>query len=135
MHLSYHALAVPGARAKKSPQQRARGRALRNYTRAGCVPRMRNATLLRPSSTVAPAERGSNGTRPDRPPLYFPAGDSSREMGQLFNLRRRPGYYNAAEKAALLRRGKQSPHDELFVDFAGSAVNVRLTAADIQLAV
>jgi len=55
-------------------------------------------------------------------------------MGHLFNLRRRPGYYNAAEKAALLRRGKQPPHDELFVDFAGSAVNIRLTAADVRLA-
>jgi hypothetical protein len=96
---------------------------------------MRNASLLRPPASDAAGVTDSHVDRPSRPHLFRPEGAGSpREIGQLFNLRRRPGYYNADAKAALLRRAKQPPHDELFVDFTGSQAQIALSAADILLA-
>jgi hypothetical protein len=40
------------------------------------------------------------------------------DLTRLFDLCQKPGYYNAAAKAALLRRTKSAPHDELFVAFS-----------------
>jgi hypothetical protein len=52
----------------------------------------------------------------------------------LFDLRRPPGYYNSAEKVALLRRAKGQPHDELLVDFGGHEVSIGLKAVGLLLA-
>jgi len=48
------------------------------------------------------------------------------DLKTLFDLRQKPGYYNAAAKAALLRRAKPAPHDELFVDFSRAQCHVEL---------
>jgi hypothetical protein len=48
-------------------------------------------------------------------------------------LQRAPGYYNEAEKVALLRRAKRPPHDELLVDFHGSETDIALKAAGIRI--
>jgi len=56
------------------------------------------------------------------------------DLKSLFDLRRPPGYYNAAAKVALLRRAKKPPHDELLVDFHGPEVAVALKAAGVLLA-
>ncbi len=96
---------------------------------------MRNASLLRPQNGQAPAAIDSQIDPLCPPHIFRPEGtDSTCELGQLFNLRRRPGYYNAEAKAALLRRAKQPPHDELFVDFTSSQVQIGLSAAGIPLA-
>ena len=55
------------------------------------------------------------------------------DPAQLFDLRRPPGYYNAAEKVALLRRDRKKPHDELLVDFRGRDVQLKLSAAGLPL--
>jgi hypothetical protein len=72
------------------------------------------------------------------PHLYRPAeaGDAAwvPERGELFNLKAKPGYYNAEAKAALLRREKTGPHDELLVDFSGDEVRIELVAAGKVLA-
>jgi hypothetical protein len=47
----------------------------------------------------------------------------------LFDLSGPPGYYNVSRQAALLRRGKRPPHDELLVDFSGREVRLHMTAA------
>src|SRR5207247_876991 len=49
-------------------------------------------------------------------------------------LRRAPGYFNAKEKAALLRRSKRGPADEWFIDFSGSEPYVQWRAAGLELA-
>ena len=69
------------------------------------------------------------------PPHVFRPHEAStdRDLASLFNLRRRPGYYNAAARAALLRRSKQPPHDDLFADFSAADVELSLTAAAIEL--
>jgi len=95
---------------------------------------MRNASLLHPPTRRESAVTDSNAERLCSPHIYRPESDSRREFGQLFNLRRRPGYYNAEAKAALLRLNKQAPHDELFVDFSTSQVQIALAVADIPLA-
>jgi hypothetical protein len=68
------------------------------------------------------------------PHLFEPATSSPPARGALFNLNAKPGYYNAAAKAALLRREKKGPPDELFIDFSGPAVHVELLAAGRLLA-
>jgi hypothetical protein len=40
------------------------------------------------------------------------------ELQALFDLSKKPGYYNPAAKSALLRRTQAAPHDELLVDFS-----------------
>src|SRR3954451_10725056 len=96
---------------------------------------MRNASLLRPQTVPASAAIDSQVDQVSQPHIFrAERTDSPRELGQLFNLRRRPGYYNAEAKAALLRRAKQPPHDELFVDFTSSQVQIGLSAAGIPLA-
>jgi hypothetical protein len=94
---------------------------------------MRNASLLRPPTRRESAVTDSKANQLCSPHIYRPESDSPREIGQLFNLRRRPGYYNAEAMAALLRRSMQPPHDELFVDFSTSQVQVALAAGDIPL--
>src|SRR5262245_17343140 len=95
---------------------------------------MRNASLLREPTRRESAATESNANQLCSPHIYRPEGDAPREIGRLFNLRRRPGYYNADAKAALLRLNKQAPHDELFVDFSTSQVQMALTTGDIPLA-
>lgn len=74
--------------------------------------------------------------QPQAPHLYQPEeAEWGRDIADLFNLKRRPGYYNAEAKTALLRRTKEEPHDELLVDFSGVDVRVRLTAAGEALAI
>jgi hypothetical protein len=63
------------------------------------------------------------------PQIFHPAEPAVRNRAALFNLRTKPGYYNAEVKTALLRRDKQEPHDELFIDFSGGDVHVELLAA------
>jgi hypothetical protein len=95
---------------------------------------MRNASLLRPRS-LAPAKIESPASPIQQPHIYRPESfDSPRELSQLFNLRRRPGYYNAEAKAALLRRAVRPPHDELFAGFRSSRVEIALLAAGVPLA-
>ncbi len=94
---------------------------------------MRNASLLQPPSTT-PTEINAQARRAQEPHIYLPESpDSPAEHARLFPLRRRPGYYNAEAKAALLRQAKQPPHDELFLDFASPRVQIALRAADIPL--
>jgi hypothetical protein len=95
---------------------------------------MRNASLVRPRSS-APTQIESAASRPSQPHIYRPEAPAPhRDLAQLFNLRCRPGYYNSEAKAALLRRAKQPPLDELFVDFSSSQVEVALVAAGLPLA-
>lgn len=68
------------------------------------------------------------------PHLFEPAEALALDRDALFNLKAKPGYYNAEAKAALLRREKQGPHDELLVDFSGGEVRVELVAAGRLLA-
>jgi hypothetical protein len=51
------------------------------------------------------------------------------DLDRCFNLRNGPGYYNEVAKAALLRRRRVPPHDELVVDFSGPEVIVQLRAS------
>src|SRR5438552_4142919 len=96
---------------------------------------MRNATLLRPESRNASPATIPQVDRPCPPYIFQPDDvDSASDIARLFNLRLRLGYYNAEAKAALLRRAKQPPHDELLVDFASSELKIALTAAGIPLA-
>ena len=69
------------------------------------------------------------------PPHVFRPHDASsdRNLAALFNFRRRPGYYNADARAVLLRRSKQPPHDDLFVDFSAADIQIVLTAAATEL--
>jgi hypothetical protein len=55
------------------------------------------------------------------------------DPASLFDLHRPPGYYNADEKVALLRRERKSPHDEALVDFRGSDVQFKFSAAGLPL--
>src|SRR4051794_1399957 len=65
------------------------------------------------------------------PHIFQPPADT--QNAQLFDLKAQPGYYNAQAKAALLRRSKKTPHDELFIDFSQRECHVRLLAEDIPL--
>ncbi len=49
-------------------------------------------------------------------------------LEQLFPLRRAPGYYNASAKAALLRRGRKPPHDQVLVDYSQPEILTELVA-------
>jgi hypothetical protein len=55
------------------------------------------------------------------------------ELKTLFDVRQKPGYYNAESKAALLRRTKTAPHDELFVDFSLPECHIELRAGGTTL--
>lgn len=55
------------------------------------------------------------------------------DLQALFDLRQKPGYYNAQAKAALLRRAKAAPQDELFVDFSREACHIELRAGGAEL--
>lgn len=55
------------------------------------------------------------------------------ELKALFDLRQKPGYYNAEAQAALLRRTKTAPHDELFIDFSRPECHVELRASGATL--
>ncbi len=96
---------------------------------------MRNASLLRPPTALAPAATESQSKPLHAPHIFRPETTNvSRNIGQLFNLRRRPGSYNAEAKAALLRQGKQPLHDDLFVDFGSPQVQIALCASGVPLA-
>lgn len=56
-----------------------------------------------------------------------------RDFASLFSLNSKPGYYNATEKVALLRREKKPPYDEAFVDFAGSETLLQVKRRDLLL--
>lgn len=51
----------------------------------------------------------------------------------LFDLTQKPGYYNAAAKAALLRQTPDPPHDQLLVDFSRSECFIELSAGGTPL--
>jgi hypothetical protein len=68
------------------------------------------------------------------PHIFQPEANARpRDFAALFNLKERPGHYNAAAKAALLRQATRGPRDELFVDFSHSDVQIELKAAGISL--
>lgn len=97
---------------------------------------MRNTAVVRQRSSSVSAAIDSTADRPQTPHLYQPGeADFGRDVASLFNLKRRPGYYNAEAKAALLRRARGGPHDELLIDFSGKDVRVRLTVAGEALAI
>jgi hypothetical protein len=54
-------------------------------------------------------------------------------IATLFDLRKKPGYYNAAANTALLRRSKAPPHDELLVDFSRAECHIELRASGTSL--
>lgn len=107
-------------------------------------PRPKLTTKTRPRSAAAPQPATSPpAISPPAPPApqnapslaspqpVAPAADRlHRDLASLFSLNTKPGYYNAAAKAALLRREKKPPYDEAFVDFAGSEALLQLTARD-----
>jgi hypothetical protein len=96
------------------------------------VPSLRHATGRRPSS----GRKAAANTVVARPHLFEPAINEPRhDLNALFNVRGRPGYYNAGAKVALLRRAKKVPHDELLVDFSGSDVYIELQGAGLSLLV
>ncbi|HMC09829.1 MAG TPA: hypothetical protein VKH44_01010 [Pirellulaceae bacterium] len=91
---------------------------------------MRTARQLRRAESDCPV--GAAGA----PHIFVPGPhESSFNLGELFDLKGRPGYYNPAAKSALLRREKKPPHDELLVDFSRPDVHIELKAADIPLVV
>jgi hypothetical protein len=82
---------------------------------------------------VSPA---SHATAPQLPTphIFQPAeGDAPRDRRSLFDLKKKPGYYDAGAKVALLRREKQGPLDELLVDFSRPEVNVELVAGGVPI--
>ena len=73
---------------------------------------------------------------PPVPPtqLFQPAeGDAALDRRLLFDLQKKPGYYDAAARVALLKRQKQTPHDELLVDFSRPEVHVELVAGGVPI--
>jgi hypothetical protein len=60
--------------------------------------------------------------------LFEPAAAEppQRDLARLFDLKRRPGYYNADRKVALLRRDRKAPHDDMLVDFSHDDVQIEL---------
>jgi hypothetical protein len=71
---------------------------------------------------------------PLAPHIFQPAADESpRDLAALFDLKQRPGYYNAAAKTALLRQSKTGPSDDLLVDFSRSEVELELRGAGKEL--
>jgi hypothetical protein len=76
----------------------------------------RKAAALKQSTPASKVATGVNGHALD--------------LASLFPLAMSPGYYNPAARAALLRRRKRGPHDELVVDFQGPQIGVELRAAD-----
>lgn len=102
------------------------------------APSLRESRAKRPStiptrlllpSPPAPLEHVASAAPAEAAPASGPPLDPA----ALFDLRKQPGYYNAAEKVALLRRAKKQPHDELWVDFRASDVQLRLAAAGVTL--
>jgi len=87
----------------------------------------RRLPKLPKSQRAEPASAAPSGPRLYQP-LENPATESAaRGYESLFDSDGEGGYYNAAKKAALLRRGRRAPHDELFVDFSGDEVQIELT--------
>jgi len=70
-----------------------------------------------------------------QPPRIFtpPVGDLAHDPAELFDLKTKPGYYNPAAKAALLRGSKKESHDELFVDFSRPEIQIELRADTLSL--
>src|SRR5262245_15749236 len=105
---------------------------------------LRQTTTVRPTTAAQP-QRQAKGRRsspagssaaheaPPAPHIFVPASVPPRDLSRLFNLRTRPGYYNADAKLALLRRAKQPPHDELLIDFSKSEAEIELAAAGLPL--
>jgi hypothetical protein len=92
---------------------------------------LRRTTDARP----LPSAKGQPHESPPAPHIFLPSENQpSRDLKALFDFKRRPGYYNAAAKVALLRRSKTAPHDELLVDFSGCEVQIELTAGGVLLA-
>lgn len=118
----------------QSLASRLRGSDERIYQTAG-YPRMTRASILR--SRTAPKSSPSKfakGVEVVLPHLFEPQVPAADRRSSLFNLKKKPGYYNAEAKAALLRREKTGPHDELFVDFSGTEAHAELLAAGRKLA-
>jgi hypothetical protein len=92
-------------------------------------------TSAQPVRRAAPSRKlppkKSTGRAAIAPHIFQPPAEA--QYAQLFDLKARPGYYNARAKCALLRRAKKTPHDELFVDFSQRECHVRLLAEDISL--
>src|SRR4051794_40247281 len=80
-------------------------------------------------SKLQPSFASRNGSPTETSGLHNTNGDRT----HLFDLRKRPGYYNADARAALLRRSKIGPADELFIDFSDSDAAIELTTAGQQV--
>jgi hypothetical protein len=89
----------------------ARGKSAKSSTAA-----LRRATLATPSRAARAEVNGH-----------------ALDLASLFQLRRPPGYYNERAKAALLRRRRSGPQDELLVDFSGPEMMVELRGAGFKL--
>jgi hypothetical protein len=92
---------------------------------------------LSPTRRTTPPRASTRAAKPavvPAPHIFDPAPSrAAREAASLFDLKKKPGYYNADAKVALLRREKQPPHDELLVDFSGSAVELQLAGRSLPL--
>jgi hypothetical protein len=131
MHLKFSLLVIQTSRTSiELPLPRP------DYTRFDLPPRMSASQPLRRASRTAPTPHARTDARqaPQAPRLFTPpAGDLAPDPAELFDLKAKPGYYNAAAKTALLRRSKKAPHDELFVDFSRPEVHIDLIASDLRL--
>ena len=97
-------------------------------------PLRRSTSSLAPPSLALPSSKALPAKSPPAPRIFVPpAGEASAEHTELFDFKAKPGYYNAAAKAALLRRSKNGPHDQLSVDFSLSDVRIGLTAGGVPL--
>jgi hypothetical protein len=82
----------------------------------------KSASLTTDSTPLSPAPTLAAGTADSA------ARRAQLNLEQLFPLRRAPGYYNAPAKAALLRRGRKPPHDQVLVDYSQPEILTELVA-------
>jgi hypothetical protein len=87
----------------------------------------RRSPKLPKSRSAEPTSAAASGPRLYQPVENPETESAASRYAALSGLSGEPGYYNAAKKAALLRRGRRAPHDELFVDFSGDEVQLALT--------
>ena len=91
---------------------------------------MRTTTARRQPATRT-ANSGKRPAASAAPPAAASAVRPAPEA--LFDLTQKPGYYNAAAKAALLRRTSAPPHDQLLVDFSRPECLIELFAGGTAL--
>lgn len=86
--------------------------------------RPQNASKAKAAKTKPPAKPAAASE---------PALNGEKLAASPFDFSQEPGYYNAATKMALLRRGKRAPHEELLLDFSRETARIELRAEGVPL--